>query len=368
MRKIGILIILITVLGACKQEQNPENIQKQIFEYKEKISELQKQLDTINDNSDSDNSVLVKVQEAKPSKMIHYIKSTAYINAVEQAYVSPEMNGQIKRIYVKEGQFVKKGQTLVSLNANVIRSSIEEVKTGLELANVMYEKQKKLWDQKVGKELDYLQAKNQKESLEAKLKTLNAQLAMTVIKAPISGIIDEIYLKEGEMAAPGRQIINLINLSKMEADADVSEKYLPVVHKGDSVTLSFPAYPDIIINTKITRTGNEINPVNRTFKVTVEFKNIKNKIKPNMIGEISFADYSGINISVPSLIVKKDTKGEYLFIVKEENGKYFAKKTYVKTSYMIRDKIIIEQGLNEGDKVITEGFNLVSNNQEVKIN
>lgn len=367
MKKVSIVLLIFLVFGACKKEQNPEEIQNKIFEYKEKISELQNQLDTLNGTKKSNNSIVVRLEEMKLKKLTHYITVTAYIQAKEQAYVSPEMNGQIKHIYVKEGQYVKKGQTLVVLNANVIRSSIEEVKTGLSLANVLYEKQKSLWEQKVGKELDYLQAKNKKESLEAKLKTLNAQLEMTIIKAPISGIVDEIYLKEGESAAPGRQVINLINLHKMEAEADVSEKYLPTIHKGDSLVLSFPAYPDFIVKTKVTRTGNEINTINRTFKVTVDFNNIDNKIKPNMIGEIRMADYMGENLSVPSLIVKKDSKGDYLFVAKEIDGKYYAKKVYVQTSYMIGDMIIITEGLHEGDKVIIEGFNLVSNNQPVTI-
>ncbi len=367
MKKISILILIALFFGACSDKSNPEEIQKQIFEYKDKINELQSQLDTINDGNNKSNSVLVKVREMKKEKMKHFIKATAYIKAKKQAYVSPEMNGQIKKIYVKEGQYVNKGQVLAVLNATVLKSSIEEVKTGLSLAKTIYEKQQSLWEQKIGKELDYLQAKNKKESLEAKLKTLNAQLEMTIIKAPISGIIDEIYLKEGELASPGRQLINLINLKKMEADADVSEKYVPFIHAGDSVSLSFPSYPELFIKTKITRTGNEINPINRTFKIEVDFNNIDNKIKPNMIAEISLSDYSGENFAVPSLIVKKDTKGDYLFVAEEKDGKFYTKKTYVKTSYLIGGNLIIKDGLKEGDKVIVEGFNLVSNNQEVTI-
>ena len=278
------------------------------------------------------------------------------------------MNGEIKHIYVKEGQFVKQGQILIRLSAAVLQSSIEEVKTGLDLATTIYNKQKKLWDKKIGKELDYLEAKNRKESLNDKLKTLNTQLGLTIIKAPFSGIIDEIYLKKGELAAPGRPVINLVNLHRMEADADVSEKYLPDIHSGDSVLLSFPAYPGADILTKVTRTGNVINSINRTFKVQVDFNNTKNEIKPNMIAQIRLADYKGNDISVPSIIVKKDTKGDYVFIARNNsNNNYVAKKVYVKTSFIIGDKLIIKKGLKEGDSVIVEGYNLVSNNQKVTI-
>ena len=367
MKKISIIIIITAIVfGSCGKQDSPEKIQNKIFEYKEKIAELQKQLDTIG-NTTSGDLIPVRVKSLKKEKVTHHIKATAYIQAKVQAFVSPEMNGQIKHFYVKEGQFVKKGQTLFVLNSSVIRSSIEEVKTGLELATTLYNKQKELRDKKIGKELDYLQAKNRKESLEAKLKTLNAQLNMTVVKAPVSGIVDEIYLKEGEMAAPGRQVINLVNLHKMEADADVSEKYLPYIHSGDSAILTFPAYPDLEIKTKISRTGNVINPINRTFKVEIDFINRDNKIKPNMIAQVSLADYSGEDLIIPSILVKKDTKGDYVFLVNNKNGNDIAEKVYVKTSYLIGDKIVIEEGLKEGDRLITEGYNLVSNNQKVTI-
>ena len=366
MKKISIIILIVLFFGACKNEQTSEDIKSKIVDYNEKIFELQQQLDTLSNKKDI-KAIAVKTVDVKKQRSVHYIQATAYVKAKEQAFVSPQMNGQIVHIYVKEGQFVKKGQTWVVLNANVLKSSIEEVKTGLSLATTLYNKQKELWEQKIGKELDYLQAKNRKESLEAKLKTLNAQLAMTVIKAPISGIIDEIYSKEGEMAAPGRQVINLVNLHKMEADADVSEKYLPYIHEHDSVTLTFPAYPNFVIKTKITRTGNVINPVNRTFKVQVDFNNKNKSIKPNMIAQVNLSDYKGNDIKVSSIIVKTDTKGDYLFIAKEENGIYRAEKVYIKTSFLIGDDVIITEGLKEGDKVITEGYNLISNNQVVAI-
>ncbi len=367
MKKIIIFIIIALFFGACAKQETPEKIQSTIFDYKEKIAELQHQLDTMQNQTKTNDFILVKIDTVKKENVTHYISATAYIKAKEQAFVSPEMNGQIKHFYVKEGQFVKKGQILFSLNSSVLRSSIDELKTGLNLATTLYNKQNELWQQKIGKELDWLKAKNQKESLEAKLKTLNAQLAMTIIKAPISGIIDAIYLKEGEMASPGRQVINLVNLHRMEADADVSERYIPYIHSGDSVLLSFPAYPDIKIYTKVARTGNVINSINRTFIVQINFINEENKIKPNMIAQISLSDYKGEDICVPSIIVKKDTKGDYVFVAVKENNQYVAKKVYVKTSYLIDDKIVIKEGLNSGDKVISEGYNLVGNNQKVTI-
>jgi len=283
------------------------------------------------------------------------------------AFISPEMNGQIKNVYVKEGQFVKKGQLLISLNSAVIQSSISELKTALSLAKIMYEKQKTLWEQKIGKEIDYLQAKNQKEGLEAKLATTNAQLRMSKIYAPFSGIVDAIYSKKGEMATPGRKLIDFVNLNTMEVVAEISEKYLPHISKGDAVTINFPTYPELKKEAVIFRTANIINPANRTFKVFVKINNKDKKIKPFMIAELILSDYTGLDFSVPSIIIKKDRKGEYVFVIKNSNNKTTAEKRYVKTGLHTGNNTIIKDGLNANENIIVDGYNLVNSGMEVQI-
>ncbi len=366
MKKISIILILTIFSGACNSKKSNEDIKNQIFELKEQIKQLENQLDE--DVIISKNKTLkVKIQEAKKEKVKHSFTSTGTVRSEKMAYISPEMNGQIKTVFVKEGQFVKKGQLLVKLNSELIKSSISEIKTGLSLAKVMYEKQKTLWEQKIGKEIDYLQAKNQKESLEAKLKTVYAQLRMSRISAPFSGLIDAIYSKKGEMASPGRRLIDLVNLNTMEAGAEISEKYLPFVKKGDEITVEFPTYPNWKKTAKVYRTGNIINPANRTFKVFVKIENKDKKIKPNMIAEIILSDYEGENFTVPSIIIKNDRKGKYIFIAKEENGKIISEKRYIKTGVHIENKTVIESGIIEGEKIITDGYNLVNNGMEVLI-
>jgi len=366
MKKISILLIIALLFGACSSEKSKEDIKNEIFEYKEKIKSLEKELQN-NPELTSEDFVKVKVIEAKKTNVKHSFTSTGTVKAENMAFISPEMNGQIKQIYVKEGQFVKRGQLLVTLNSDVILSSIKELKTGLELAKTMYEKQKTLWDQNIGKEIDYLQAKNKKESLEAKLATINAQYRMSRITAPFSGIVDEIYFKKGEMAMPGRQVIDLVNLNIMEVEADISEKYLPYIKKGDSVSIKFPTYPNLTKSAIVNRTGNIINRANRTFKVVAKIKNKDKKIKPNMIAEIVLSDYSGENYSIPSIIIKSDRKGEYIFIAKEENGKTTAEKRYIKTGMHAGDNTIIESGINEGEHIITEGYNLINSGTTIKI-
>ena len=196
MKKINFILITAVLLAACEPERTQEQVKNEIFEHKEQIKLLEEELKGFSNGKD-EKTIKVKVQKIKKEKTKHTFSVTGTAKAENFAYISPEMNGQIKRIYVKKGQFVKKGQLLITLNSNIISSQINELKTRLELAEIMYEKQKSLWDQKIGKEIDYLQAKNQKESLEANLETLNAQLGMSRITAPFSGIVDDIYVKKG---------------------------------------------------------------------------------------------------------------------------------------------------------------------------
>lgn len=367
MKKIIILIISapLLILG-CQPERTQEQIENEIFNHKEKIQLLEEELKEFSNGEDLA-AVKVSVMIAKKEKTVHSFLVTGTVKAENLAYISPEMNGQITGIHVKKGQYVKKGQLLISLNSNIITAQIKELKTKLDLAIVLYDKQKSLWEQKIGKEIDYLQAKNQKESLEASLETLNAQLSMSRIRAPFSGIVDEIYVKKGEMAMPGRQVIDLVNLNTMEIEAEVSEKYLPVIQKGDSVTATFPTYPNFIKESVIFRTGNIINTANRTFKITVKMQNKDKKIKPNMIAAVSLNDYVGYDITVPSIIIRTDRKGKFVYVVKKDGNTHFAEKRYITTGLHTKERSIVTSGLQEGDIIITNGYNLVTNGSGVEI-
>ena len=312
---------------------------------------------------------LVKVLKVQPQTFHHYFNVTANIEAVEYAMISPETPGQIKRIYVKEGQKVSKGTLLLKQNSSIVEGQIQNVRTQLNLAEITYNKQKELWLEKhVGSEIQYLQAKTQYESLQEQLKTLQAQLAMSEIKAPFSGIVDQINLKEGELASPGMQVIALVNLNKMKFIGDVSEIYLPVMHKGDSVDISFTTYPNLKLREPIYRTGNIINPSNRTFDIEVRAKNIKNKLKPNMIATIKINDYTKDSaLVVPSIIIKKDFEKQFIFIAEKKDTITIAKKVFVETGRSYKDKTIIKKGIKPNDNVIVKGYNIVSNGSEITI-
>ena len=315
------------------------------------------------------NRIPVEVLEIQASTFNHYIKVTGVVEPVNYAFISPEGSGQIKKIFVSEGQKVVKGQVLARLNTSVIEGQIAQVKSQLDLATITYEKQDELWNNKhVGSEIQFLQAKSQKESLESQLKAMKSQREMLIIKAPFSGVIDKINLKEGELASPGLKMIELVNLNKIKIKAEVSESLLPVINKGDSVLISFPTYEDINITAPIFRTGNMINPANRTFTIEIRIDNIADKLKPYMISILNINDYTLNNsISVPSIIVKKDFDKEFVFIAQTTDSNTVAKKVYIESGRSFKDRTLITKGLNVNDRVIVKGYNTVSTGVDVDI-
>jgi RND family efflux transporter MFP subunit len=324
-----------------------------------------------NDNSNSANQetkVLVKVKKISPEKFEHFFLANGSVEAVNDAFISPEVNGQIKKIHVKEGQRVSAGQLLISLNSDVIKSGITEVETSLKLANTIYKKREGLWKKKIGSEVQYLESKTNKESLENKLKTLRAQLMLTQIKAPIKGIVDEIISKEGELAIPGLQLIRLVNLQRVYVNADVSEAYLPKIKIGDPVQVSFPSYPDYTVDTVIHRIGNVVKAENRTFLVQLLLDNPDERLKPNVLGIIKIKDYSlDEAFIVPSIIIKNDLNGSYVYVVKKEGSRQIAAKTYIDVGMSEKSQTVISNGLKLGQDVIIEGYNLVKNGMEIKV-
>ena len=374
MKKILTLLIISTIF-ACGQSNDPDSIKKQITEYKNQIADLENKIDELNSllnrqgiETNVKKRIRVKTQTVNPQHFLHYVTAVASLEAVHSAFISPEISGQVKTIHVKEGQFVHKGQLLVSLNSDIIESNIKELETNLALAKTLYQKQEELWKQQIGSEIQYLEAKNKKESLESKLNSLYIQLAKSKIKAPITGIVDAINVKKGELAMPGAQIIQMVNIATFYVNADVSEKFISVIKKGSPLTVSFPSYPNWTLKTKVSRIGNIINPSNRTFRVQAIINNKENKLKPNMLAKITFLDFEVNNaLVVPSIIIKKDFKGNYLYVVGTQDNEKIATKRYVKTSLSNDEGTMITKGISEGDLVIIDGYNLVKDGLAIEI-
>lgn len=376
MKKL-LAVVLIAIIASCSNEtDNPETreeIQKQISEYKSQVGELNKKIADLEkqltgDKESSRQTVAVSIKEIQKESFNHYIQVNGTVEAVEAAFISPEINGQVKKIYVKEGQRVNRGDLLLKINSSITESSIKEVETALELATTVYEKQKQLWDKNIGSELDYLSAKNNKESMESKLETLKAQAEMAMVKAPIDAIVDEILAKEGELAIPGVRVIDLVNLSELFVNVDVADTYITKVKKNDPVVLEFPSFPGYRKEVPVHRVGNIIKTANRTFTVQLKIENKDEMLKPNAIAVVKINDFSEPEaFVVPSIIVKEDLTGYYVYLAIEKNGNLIASKRYIKTGMSYQDKTMVVEGLKANDKVIVQGYNQVSDGVEINI-
>jgi RND family efflux transporter MFP subunit len=376
MKKISIALIASLILFGCSNSESPDAIREQLSNLKEQqiklnhdINTLEQKLKATEVNNGLNGQTPVNVQILEPEVFQHFFLVNGTVELQDEAFISPEANGQVKAIRVTKGQRVSKGEILITLNTEMLESSMAEVELGLELANKLYEKQSDLWEQKIGSEIQYLEVKNAKESLEQKLKTLKSQLDMSIIKAPFSGIVDDIMIKEGELASPGKPAVYLINLDQIRVIADVSETLLPKINVGDMVDILFPTYKNIAHSAPIHRIENAIDSKTRTIKIELIMPNRNGLIKPNQIASLKLNDFESENaLVVPSIIVKQDSRGEFLFVVNQnEEGKSIAQKIYIESGLSYNDRTMIIKGLSTGQKVITAGFNQVSNGNLIEI-
>lgn len=375
MKKIFILLVAIGLLYSCSSTIEKNNIQSQIDKYKievktlnEKIKELEAQLTTSDKLVYNSVKIKVKTEETKVLPFSHYFDATGDIETIYEAYISPEINGQITSINVKEGNYVRKGQLLAKLNSDVIETNIAQLKTQLDLAETMYTKQTELWNKQIGSERQYLESKANYESLQNQLKTLNAQYEKTVLRSPINGYIEYINKKEGEFAMPGMQFMQIVNLDELYVTAKISETYLPVIKAGIEVEITFTSYPEIHLKEPVYRVGNVINSNNRTFLVQVKVKNNSGLLKPNLLANIRINDYnSDNNIVIPTILIKEDLKGTFVYVAEEKNGQWIARKKYITPGYSYHDKTEIISGLSANELIVTEGYNNVSNGSALEI-
>ncbi|MBN1115691.1 MAG: efflux RND transporter periplasmic adaptor subunit [Bacteroidales bacterium] len=345
---------------------------KKITAQKNRISAIQVKIRKLEDklssahNKDDVRAVAVKEMVGEPFD--HYLISYGDVDASKYAKLSPEMNGRVEQIYVTEGQKIKKGELILSLNTSAIENQIKSVETSLELAKTTYEKQSTLYKQGIGSEIEYLGSKTNKESLEAQLDALQAQMRMSQLRAPFDGVVDQIYAKKGEMTSPMYPAVDFINLDKITIRSDISESYIGEVKTGDNVEITFAALPGFKQIAPIKFISKIIDPQSRTFKIEIELNNKADKIRPNMVSTIKVNDFSSENaMVVPSLVIRKDISGDYVYVVTEEDGKSRIAKKPIETSLSYEEKTLVNSGLVKGDKVVIEGYHLVSNGEEVKI-
>ncbi len=345
-RLLFILLILIAALAGCRKKQPAAPAQ----------------------SAAGMESVRVEVKTMAPEKFEHFFAVNGALEAVQDAFISAETSGQIQAVHVQEGQRVRKGDRLVTLNSDITRNAVAEVQNALELARTVFRKRQELWDQKIGAEIQYLEAKTNKESLENRLASLQAQLALAEVKAPFSGIVDKIFKKPGELAVPGLQLMQIVNLARMRVNAEVAETYLGKIRRGDAIEVSFPTYPGWTLPAAISRIGQVVSAKNRTVLVQAELDNPQERMKPNMMATLRCRDfYAPAALVVPAIVVKNDLDGTYLYAVEREGGKTVARKLYVTTGMTEGNRTMVIAGLAAGQDVIVSGYNLVRDGLPVTV-
>jgi len=312
---------------------------------------------------------LVASTSVERSEFNHYFKVQGNVESDKNATLYPETQGLIKAIHVKEGQKVSAGQRLMTLDNSIISNNIAEVETSLVLATDVFERQERLWNQNIGSEMQYLEAKNRKEQLEKTIATLRSQQSMAVLKAPFSGVVDKVYPKVGEIGSPMAPAVSIVNLKELHTVADVSEKYLAKVQPNAVVNVSFGEGMDTIPG-MINNIGSSINPANRTFEIKVDFKNKPDFLRPNLMAEVEINDFkadSAVVISSSNILQDID-ENSFVYRIVEENGKSMAKKTIVEPGMSYRGKTMIVSGLKGGEEIVTEGARKLVDGKEIRLN
>lgn len=310
----------------------------------------------------------VTVSSARDTVFHKYITAQGLLEADETIQVNAETGGRLINLHVEEGDYIQKGDLVAELDLEQLNKQMAEMQTSYELASEIYERQKRLWDQNIGSEIQYLQARNEKQRLERAMESLEFQQTKGSIYAPLSGIVDEILILEGELVSPGAPIAVILDVRQFVATADIAENYLSNVNLGDEVTVRFPSL-DVETRGRISYIGNTIDKANRTFKIEVKVNRIVKNLKPNMLVEIRVTTETIEDVvTVPINIIQQEINGrEYLMVVDRSNGQPVAKKTYISKSETNDQVAIISEGLSPGDEVIEVGGRSVSDGTPLEI-
>jgi len=379
MKKVLFIISIVTLLTACSNNgtENTGDLGKLIAERdaakskKDSISAaiaiLENQITALDTTKKLS---LVSLVEFQPKKFEHFVKVYGVVKTDNMAMLNAESQGKIESIKINEGDKVKKGQTLAIINGDMIRRSIAELENRLELAQTVFERQEKLWKQNIGSEIQFLQAKNDRDAMQKSLQTTQEQLSKTIIKAPFSGVIDEVFPKEGEYTAPGAPFLRLINLEQVYIKAEVSESYISSIGFGDSVDVILPNTDKAVIRTSITRVGDFINPDNRTFKIRLDIPNKDGMLKPNMLAEINIRDYNNDSTLVlpENLILQGAGNKFYVFEAEiQSNGIAKVSKRELSAGLTYNNQVEIISGLKPGAKIVEKGARSIQEGELVEV-
>jgi len=365
------LVFLAALVISCAKEEGVDAMKTRLTELKNEASTLNTEIKTLETEiaaldpefaKSTKKSILITTVAAKKGEFTHFVELTGSVLSKKNVSISSETAGRVLEVPVIEGMRVEKGGLLARIDAESTERNIEEMESNLALATTIFEKQERLWNQKIGTEIQYLEAKNRMEGLEKNLASMKTQLDKALVKAPFSGTVETVDIRIGELVQPGVPMFQFVGGSDLYIQADVSESFLGVLSKGDSVEVEFPSIGKSI-KTRVSSVGGIINPNNRTFKVEVFVPN-NSELKPNMISILKINDYQNKeSVMVPAHLILADSKGDYVFTV--ENGT--AKKKYVTRGLTYENETEIKEGLTGTETIIDKGFREVGDNFSVTV-
>jgi len=386
MRHILSILTIAFILTSCGEEQknsvekvlesnNLETIRKkraELVNEQEVLHSKIKQLDEKIAALDTTKNVpLITTFKAAQEEFVHMLELQGNVTTKNLLVITPEYNGILTNVYVKEGQKVSKGQTLAKIDDGGLGQQLAQLEIQADLAKTTFERQKRLWDQKIGSEIQYLQAKSSYESQVEAVNQLKSQLAKTTVRAPFSGTIDDVITEQGSVVAAGQtQLMRIVNLDDMYIETEVPERYVADVTAGKKVEVEFPVLGKTI-DTKVRQASDFINPANRTFRVEVAIPNKEKSIKPNLTAKLKINDYTSEKaLLIPQSIISENADGEqYVYIVKNKNGEGegIANRVIIKTGKTQGDVIEVLEGIDDGAELIKEGARSVKDGQSVKV-
>lgn len=359
MKSKALISLLIMIAAACgsNKEVQLEALKSKRDKINLKIEQLEKEIASVSDTAaNGASSTFVSVKDIMPEVFNHYIEVQGKLDGDENLAIYPEAMGAIVKVDVKVGQPVKAGQVLARINDAAYLDQLKSLQSNYDLALETFQKQENLWKQEIGSEMQYLQAKTLKESLESQIAGIKKQIDMTRIKSPISGNVEESLVKVGQAVSPSFPAFRVVNFSDLRVAADVAEAYTAKVNVGDEVIVYLPDVKQEI-KAKVSFCSKYINPTNRTFAVEAQLKTGADKLKANMVAVLKINDYQAAEAFVlPINLVQSDSKGQFVLVAKQENDRYIARKQIIQTGQIYNGLAEILNGLAPGQKVITGGY------------
>ena len=378
-----ILIIVSSLIFSCQSENksvieviesnNIDLIKLKREEINNKQQKIYKELNLIDLKLDEleNNSKYPIVSTAKiiEQKFKHYVELQGDVKSDKVISIYPEFSGMINEIFIKSGENVDEGQILATIDDGGLKQQLSQLQITYNLAKTTYERQERLWNQKIGSEIQYLESKSMFEAQSKAIEQLNKQLSKTIIRAPFSGTVDNVIVKKGEVVYPGRSnLMLLVNMQEMYVESKVPENYINSITKGKDVIIEAPVL-NMILKSKISLVANYINPLNRTYRIEAEIPENNYKIKPNLNVKIRVNDYTNENAILILLnhINIDSNNEEYVYKIIKKDGKNYASKTIIETGRNNGDFIEVLKGVSISDEIVSEGARKITNNSEVKI-